>query len=43
MYRKITKTHAHVTTEHTHVTAAHDRVTTFGRYDTFPNLNSCGL
>jgi len=43
MYRKITKTHAHVTSEHAHVTAAHDRVTTFSRYDTFPNLNSCEL
>jgi len=42
-YQKITKTHAHVTSEHAHVTAAHDRVTTFSRYDTFPNLNSCIL
>jgi len=35
-YRQIFKTHAHVTT-------AHDRVTIFSRYDTFSNLNSCGL
>jgi len=25
VYRKITKTHAHVTSEHAHVTTAHDR------------------
>jgi len=42
-YRQIIKTHAHVTSEHAHVTTALDRVTTFSRYDTFTNLNSCGL
>jgi len=40
IYRKITKTHAHVTAEHAHVSAAHDNVTIFSRYDTFPNLSS---